>query len=223
MNPLREKALKLRSAGYSYNMIKQRLGVSKSTLSNWLSRIPFVPNREVIARVGRAKLKSALFKQRLKFESIEKAKQIAKKDVGLLSKRDLFILGIGLYLGEGEKTYENVRIVNSDPKIIQLAIKWFYNVCGVEKENFRPSIHLYPDNDIRTSLKFWSGITKIPISQFGKTMIDQRKNKSALKRRKLPYGTLHLHVMSKWLPHLGVNLHRKIQAWIEECITQIKI
>ncbi len=223
MNPLREKAIKLRVAGYSYNMIKERLGVPKSTLSNWLSRIPFVPNREVIARVGRGKLKSALFKQRLKFESIERAKQIAKKDIGFLSKRDLFILGIGLYLGEGEKTYENVRIVNSDPKIIQLAIKWFYNACGVKKENFRPSIHLYPDNNIKISLRFWSNITKIQIPQFGKTIIDQRKNKSTLKRRKLPHGTLHLYVMSNGLPHLGVNLHRKIQAWIEECVAQIKI
>jgi len=223
MNPLRKKAIELRKAGYSYNMIKQKLGISKSTLSNWLSRIPFIPNNEVIARVGRARLKSALFKQRLKFESIKKAKQTGKKDIGLISKRDLFILGIGLYLGEGEKTYENVRIVNSDPQIIRLAIKWFYDACGAKKENFRPSIHLYPDSDIDISLKFWSNITKIPVSQFGKTTIDQRKNKSVLKKRKLPYGTLHLQVISNGLPHLGVNLHRKIQAWIEESIAQIKI
>jgi len=223
MNQLKIEAVKLREAGYSYNMIKQRLGISKGTLSNWLTRIRFVPNQEVIERIGRAKLKSALFKQRRKFESIKEARKYAKRDIDLLSKRDLFLLGIGLYLGEGEKTYENVRIVNSDSRIIRLAIRWFYDICKVKRENFRPSVHLYPDNDIKEVLRFWSRETNIPASQFGKTIIDWRKNKSPLKRRKLPYGTLHLHVMSNGMPHLGVNLHRKIQAWIERCLAQIEI
>ncbi len=213
----------MRRAGYSYNMIKQRLGISKSTLSNWLASILFVPNQEVIKRIGHAKLKSALFKQRLKFESIVKAQKDARRDINSLSRRDLFLLGIGLYLGEGEKTYENVRIVNSDPRIIRLAIRWFYDICKVERENFRPSVHLYPDNNIKEVLRFWSRETDIPMSQFGKTIIDWRKNKSSLKRRRLPYGTLHLHVLSNGMPHLGVNLHRKILAWIERCLGRIEI
>ena len=50
MNYLKEKAIELRKAGWSYNTIKEKIGVSKSTLSNWLSRIPFIPNEEIIKR-----------------------------------------------------------------------------------------------------------------------------------------------------------------------------
>lgn len=221
MNLLKEKAIKLRAAGYSYRMIGERLDVSKSTLSNWLTNIPFEPNAEVIQKVGHARLKSALWKQKQKFESMKKAKEDAVKDIGTLSKRDLFLLGIGLYLGEGEKAFPNVRIVNSDPGIVRLAVRWLRDACGAEKENLKPSVHIYPDNDIPHVLKFWSRVTGIPVSRFGKTIIDQRKNKSALKKRKLPYGTLHLRIVSNRVPRLGVYLHRKILAWIEKCIEQV--
>jgi len=65
MNQFKKEALKLRRAGYSYTMIREKLGVSKSTLSNWLINIPFRPNREVIKKIGQAKLKSALYKQNM--------------------------------------------------------------------------------------------------------------------------------------------------------------
>lgn len=221
MNYLKENAIKLRKAGYSYRMIGEKLNIPKSTLSNWLNDIPFVPNKAVIRKIGQARLKSSLWKQQLKFESINRAKEQAAIDIDNISKRDLFLLGIGLYLGEGEKAYANVRIVNSDPGVIKLAMKWFQNICGAKKENFRPSIHLYPDNNKTKTLKFWSGITGIKRSQFGKTTVDQRKNKLSIKRKKLPYGTLHLRVASNGTPDLGVNLHRKILAWIERCIEQV--
>lgn len=80
MNVYRSEALALRKAGYSYAMISERLGVSKSTLSNWLSGVPFTPSQELIERVGNAKLKSALYKHRLKLESIERAKMYAEND-----------------------------------------------------------------------------------------------------------------------------------------------
>jgi len=221
MSSLRDQAIALRRKGFSYSLIKQRLGIPKSTLSNWLGNIPFQPNQEVIRRVGLARLKSALYKQRLKFDSIERAKIEAQKDITHLSKRDIFFLGIGLYLGEGEKTFENVKITNADPKIIRLAMKWFYETCGVRKENFRPSVHTYPDNVIKEVLKYWSKEINIPISQFGKTVIDTRQNKSNFKRKKLPHGTLQLRIASNGDPRLGVFLHRKIKAWMESCIAKI--
>ena len=123
MNPLKQNALKLRKAGYSYSMIGKKLDIAKSTLSNWLTNVPFIPNKEVLQRVGKAKLKSALHKQKIKFKNIERMKRGAAKEIGELSLRDIFMLGIGLYLGEGSKSQEQVKIVNADPIIIKLANK----------------------------------------------------------------------------------------------------
>ena len=49
-------------------MISDKIGVNKSTLSNWLNKIPFSPNKELIKKIGLAKLKSASFKHDQKIE-----------------------------------------------------------------------------------------------------------------------------------------------------------
>lgn len=218
MNAYRSEALVLRKAGYSYAMISERLGVSKSTLSNWLSGVPFTPSQELIERVGNAKLKSALYKHHLKLESIERAKMYAENDIRGLSKRDLFMLGIALYLGEGGKMPESVHIVNSDPRVIRLAMRWFIVCCGVKMNDFRATVHLYPDNDIEKVLRFWCQETGLLVEQFNKMVTDRRENKSKFNKGKLPNGTFRLYVKSSNNEHSGVHLHRKILAWIERCL-----
>jgi len=222
MNQLKQKALKLRNAGYSYSMIGKKLNIAKSTLSNWLTNIPFKPNKEVLQRVGKAKLKSALHKQKIKFENITRMKSEAAKEIGKLSLRDIFMLGIGLYWGEGSKSHEEVRVVNADPTIIKLSIRWLKEFGGVRREHLRVSVHGYPDHDINKLVKFWSKELNIPNNQFIKTQIDTRLNKSILKRRKLPYGTAHVYVRGGGTLLWGVkNLHRKIMGWIETSTKQI--
>lgn len=221
MNQLKEKALELRKAGYSYNMIGGKLGIAKSTLSNWLTNIPFVPNAEVLKKVGKAKLKSALYKQRIKFENITRMKREAKRDIGRLSMRDIFMIGIGLYLGEGSKSHEEVRIVNADPAIVKLGIRWLKEFGGVGQEHLRVAVHGYPDHDPDELINFWSRELKLAPNQFIKTQIDTRLNKSTLKRRKLPYGTAHMYIRGGSTLPLGVkNLHRKIMGWIDTVTQQ---
>lgn len=222
MNHLKEKAIQLRSHGYSYQMIRDDLGVSKSTLSDWLSRVPFIPNEEVVRRVGEARLKSARFKHRLKFENIENMRKEAAGDIGTLSARDIFMLGIGLYLGEGSKSQEEVRMVNSDPAVIKIMLRWFRDFCGVQSHHIRVAVHGYPDNDAKELVNFWSGAIDIPREQFIKTSIDTRQNKSPNRKRKLPYGTAHVYIRGGGTLPLGVkSLHRKIMGWIESSANQI--
>lgn len=222
MNQLKIKAIKLRNAGYSYSMIGDKIGVSKSTLSNWLTFIPFKPNKEVFLKIGKAKLKSALYKQNLKFQNIAKMKAEAIKDVGSLSQRDIFMLGIGLYMGEGSKSFEQVQVTNSDPIIIKTTITWLKNFLKLDVRNFTLTIHAYPDTDVTKSTSFWSKKTGIPKKQFCKTIIDNRKNKSLLNKRKLPHGTVSLRIRSGGTIFPSVkSLHRKIIGWIESSTKQI--
>lgn len=215
---MREEVFKLRKAGYSYNLISQKTGMSKSTLSGWLSRVPYAPNQTTIDRIGKARAASGRAKAKIKIESIEKAGVEAKKEIGKITRRDLFMLGIGIYIGEGAKTFNIVRVINADPKIIKFAVKWFEEIIDLPKENFRIRLHLYPDNNIKQCIKFWSNISKIPISQFQKTHIDERKDKKMFKRGKLPYGTAHLSIRSNNKKEFGVFLARKINAWIDEVL-----
>jgi len=222
MKPLsiKEKAINFRKRGYSYGMISEKIGLSKSTLSDWLKEVPYKPNKLVKKRIKGGQMKSAQFKHNQRIMDIKKMKKLAKKEIGRLTKRDLWLLGIGLYLGEGTKLQENIQIINSDPEIIKIAIKWFIKICGLKKENFTPRIHLYPDNDINKTINYWSKITNISKTQFGKTQIDTRNKKLKKKKRKLPYGTLQLEIRSCGKKELGRSLHRRIMGWIEAIIIQ---
>lgn len=221
MLSLKEKAISYREKGYSYNMISKKIGVNKSTLSNWLNHIPFSPNEEVVKRIGLAKLKSASFKHNQKIAEIKEMRALAKIELGKLTKRDLWLLGIGLYLGEGTKAYEQIRFSNSNPEVIKIAAVWFREICKLKDINFNPVIHIYPDNNIEETIRYWSEITGLPKKQFGKTYIDIRNNKSKTKRKILPYGTLHLRIKSYGEKQFGKRLHRRIMGWIESVNEQI--
>ncbi len=217
----KEKVIDYRKRGYSYGMLKEKFGLSKSTLSNWLKDIKCEPCKEVIARIGAGRLKAAQIKHDQKINNIFKIKKLAKKELGKLTKRDLWLLGIGLYLGEGSKSFENIRIINSDPEIIKIAIGWFKKICKLANNNLTIAIHIYPDNNIKNTVNYWSKTTCIPIRQFGKTYIDKRTNKLIRNRKKLPYGTAILTIKSNGKKEFGVNLHRRIMGWIDSVLEQI--
>lgn len=217
----KEKAMKLRKEGYSYSYIQECVNVSKSTLSYWLANIPYEPNRETRARIGNAKSKTAIAKNRQKIDSIARAREEASKDIKTLSHRDLFMIGLGLYIGEGTKTNNTVRIINADPRVVRIALKWFREVIGLNTENFAVRIHIYPDNNKEECLAYWSQETQLPLSQFQKTQVDKRVDKKMGKRSKLPYGTAHITIRSCGKKEFGVFLARKIEAWMEEIYEKV--
>jgi hypothetical protein len=215
---IKNKAIILRTKGYSYSYISEKLNISKSTLSDWLAMIKYKPNSYTIKRIGKARIASNLTNSIKKRDSIVKARKEAKQEVGILNKRDIFMLGLGIYIGEGTKTNNIVRIINSDPKIVKFSILWFKNIYDLQISNFAIRIHLYPDNDVVGCIDFWSKNTGIPKSNFYKTYIDQRINKKMSKRGKLPYGTVQLIIKSSEEKKTGVFLARKIKASIDEVL-----
>src|SRR3989344_2219093 len=214
---VREKVFKLRHAGYSYSYIASQTGLSKGTLSDWLAEVPYYPNKHTLDTIGKARAISGEIKTQIKQRSLLKARQEAENEIGSLNKRDLFMFGIGLYLGEGSKTANVVRVVNSEVSVIRLAIAWFKSL-GVSRNQFGITLHLYPDSDVKKCLQFWSEATTIPLGQFAKSQIDRRRNKKLDRAGKLPYGTAHLSVKSSGRKEFGVFFFRKILGWIDSAM-----
>ena len=211
-------AIELRRAGHSYNYIAPKVGVSKGTLAVWLADVPYTPNTETLNRIGKARAASGEVKSRLKRESFQRAREEARAEIQTLSRRDLFMLGLGLYIGEGAKSTQQTCFVNSNPAIISLLIKWFVKAVGLKKDNLRMRLHIYPDCSEEKSLQFWSEATTISRSQFLKTSVDWRKDKKAFKSGKLPHGTAHLSINGLGDKRFGVFLARKIMAWSDEVL-----
>ncbi len=213
MKSIKDQATQLRDKGYSYSMIKEKLGVSKSTLSNWFADRPYRPNAAAKQRVKAGPYKSGLIKHQKRLENIAKINKQAEVEVGKITKRDLWMLGIGLYMGEGAKSIESVRIINSDPGIIRLSMRWFREVIGLSDENFSLSLHLYPDNNEAQSIKYWSKITNLNQASFKQSSFDRRQNKKNKFANKLPHGTLQIRIKANGDPKNGVQLFRRIKGW----------
>ena len=210
----KQRAVGLRGEGMSYSLISEQLGVSKSTLSNWLKDLPYTPNEQVLDRISRGQGAYGLRRRQMRIDEISKLKAQGISEVGKVSKRDLWMIGLGLWIGEGSKTMEQIRLVNSDPRVVCLFISWLREICELQDENITIAIHLYPDSDELSSMKYWMNITKLPKKQFRKTQIDRRLDKKRSKIGKTPHGTLHITVVSNQNPDKGVRLYRRMMGWI---------
>ncbi len=209
----RERARTLRTQGKSINQIVKEIGVSKASASLWVRDIVLSDQQKnKLSEHGRSV--ASIEKRRLSRLANEHAKtrnviENAKRDIKEISQKNLQLLGIALYMGEGGKTKKGIaRIANSDPALIKMAMRFFREVCGVEECRFYAHIHTFSTTNVEKSERYWSQITGIPRRQFYKTYTKQ-SSASKQKRETVPYGTVEV----------GVNdtkLFLTIMGWIEK-------
>lgn len=215
----KEEAMKLRKEGNSYNFISSKISVAKSTLSVWLKGVPFMPNDLMKGDRLENNTRLTSISRVDKAVSLRKASEYTNSNIQNLSDRDIFMFGLGIYLGEGSKTGGVTRIVNSDPKIISFSIMWFKRCFGLTDDNFHVRIHLYPDNDENQLIKFWMKALNLKRKAFQSSYVDARLNKKKDRKGILPYGTAHLGVVSNGNKDFGVLLQRKILATIDRVLS----
>ena len=120
-----------------------------------------------------------------------------------------FHVFLSLYWAEGDKT-GRVGLSNSDPRLIELMMKWFRACCQVPEGKFRVYLHRHSGQDDQAMKFFWQGVTGLPLSQFGKSFVKQEGTGHCKKR--LYYGTIKINVSNR-------NLLHRIHGWIEGHLT----
>lgn len=212
----KQKAINLRKSGMSYSQIKEHVPVSKSTLSLWLRNLPLSQEKIDQLRTSDSKIRKYKNTMRLKAQNrIDKAKEGASKNLMPLSSRELHLLGLFLYLGEGKKGYkEALSISNSNPDIIRFAYYWMTSVLGVTKDKLRISLHLYSDMDPIFELQYWSNILDLPLNQFYKPYIKNTKLRQRT-HKGFGHGTCNISVCD-------VRLKEEILVSIDVIINSIK-
>lgn len=136
------------------------------------------------------------------------------KEVGQISKRDLFIAGLALYWGEGYKSLgQEVGFTNSDPAMLLFFIKWLSRCYGVTSDRLicRISINAIHAARVTTVEKYWRQFVGLPQSQFTKTSLIKAASKKVYKNHLTHYGTLRIKVRN------GTDLRRKILGSIGHC------
>lgn len=185
----REKARTLRAKGKSYTEIKRLLKVGKGTLSAWLADMPLTREQmRTVRDLNPRRIEHFRETMRKKREAhLENAYAQARKDIGKLSRKELFIAGLFLYWGEGLKAQRGtVGISNTDPAVIVAFLSWL-EIMKISKNKLRVRLHLYKDMNIVRETRYWSKSLAIPVEQFRKPYV----KKSFLSG--LTYKTGHGH------------------------------
>lgn len=211
---LKQKAIKLRRKGFSYNQITAKLKVPKSTLSGWCRDVALTRKQALqlfdnkLKGAAKGRIIGAKMQQEKRLKITNELLERGKNDVGKLSRRDKFIAGISLYEAEGTKGDKSAVFTNSNAKLILFMMDWFRNFCHVSESRFRGSIWLHEGLNELKAKKYWSQLTKIPLSQFYKTYIARNKISSKKIRKNLHnYGIFSITISDK-------SVLRLIHGWI---------
>jgi len=190
----RKQALKFRKQGLSYNEILARVKISKGTLSRWLRNHPLT--KEQIER-----LKAKGKKHRENFGNIMRAKwtEKYKKIMDVYSppfENSFFMLGLGLYLGEGFKYIRSaIGMSNSDPKILKIFLNWMQKFF--EQNNYKVRACVHDNCDEKKTREFWG---KELATNPEKVSIFYARSKASQKKKdclKLKFGTGQI-IFSNW-------------------------
>jgi hypothetical protein len=202
---LREEARRLRAEALTLLAIAEQLGVAKSTVSLWVRDVEFVPGPRAAAR---RRAPNRL--QQAKQAEIEAAQAWGRALLGEVSDRDLLIAGAALYAGEGAKRDGMVVFANSDPRMTRVFVTWLRRFFGIDETRLRLRLYLHQGLDLDEAMRFWSGLTDIPLRQFVKpyrAVVD-----SSIRSTKHPMGCASVVCCSS-------SLHRRIMGLVDALLT----
>lgn len=214
----KEKAIRLRREGRTYSEILNKIPVAKSTLSLWLKSVSLAkPQQQRITkkRLDAAK-RGGLVKKNKRINLYNKIISKAEKEVGDISSRELWLIGIILYWAEGSKQKEwnvsqQLQFTNSDPLMVSLYIKWLRNCLKISKKDISFSLALHENNKHRLPdiMKFWRKVSGLNMGLSDKVYF-KRHNRSGFRHNLGDgyYGTARVAVLK------STNLNREVAGWV---------
>lgn len=212
---LKEEAIKLRKSGLSYKEIRDKISVSKSTLSYWLKDIPLAKrhrDRLYTKKVHFLSLGSQSQKER-RAREIDTIILDAKKEISVPITEDSYrLLGAALYWAEGTKG-ACLEFTNSDPHLILFMVKWFEKIFEIKPEIIGAHLNIHDNQDDQAMKKFWSDLCEIPLKNFGKTHI--KPHNKNYKKNNLYYGTIKIRVPK------STDLRIRINGWVQKMLEDI--
>jgi transcriptional regulator with XRE-family HTH domain len=218
------KARKLRRTGKSIKQIAKLLKVSVSTASLWCRDVELTDKQIENLRKRQTdpfygKRLDYYLKKKKEFNiKLLNLKNEGIKSIGKLTKREIFLIGIALYWGEGFKKDSLVGLATLDVNIAKFFIFWLNKSFGISTKDLilRITANITYKSKISVLGKYWSKELKIPISQFSKPFFQNTKWKKEYENKENYHGVLRIRVRR------SINLLRKIFGYIEGISLNIK-
>ncbi len=125
-------------------------------------------------------------------------------------QQKLKLLGTALYWAEGYKTEKakGIDFANSDSSMVVLFLRFLREVCTIDESRLKVLLYSHDETLIAEQCAYWSDLLKVPSQNFSKPYI-VKTHKTLEKKRKMPYGLVHLRYADK-------KLLCCVLGWIEE-------
>lgn len=210
---LRARAREMRLQGMTYDRIQLELGCSKSSISLWVRDLP-KPDRPPRTREEASAIAKRGWEATLREREIarQRTKLAAAREVGALTDRELFLIGVGLYWSEGSKSKphnptERAIFINSDPDMIQLYLAWL-SLLGVEPERLRYRVMIHESAQVADAERYWAEIIGVDVTTLERTTLKKHNPKTVRKNVGEGYrGCLVVRVLK------SADLYRRIEGW----------
>ncbi len=197
------KALSLRRDGCSIKDIAKKLEVSRASVSVWCQSIKLTKEQSAhlfakqVAAGNVGRQKGAEVNRAKRVASLVEADSYATKYIKNISNKDLFYLGLGLYWGEGVKSRSGpAAIVNSDSKVLKVAVRWFCECLEVDPIDIRPYIYISRQHVSREEIimNYWVKELSIPNCQFKSPIYISQKPMQKYENHDTYYGVVALRI-----------------------------
>ncbi len=211
------EAIQLRKSGESIKVIAKKIGVSVGSVSLWCrdvqlssAQLKELERRYRDPNYGK-RLENSTKQRKIKEEKIDRLLKEGTGEIGHLSKRELFLVGVALYWAEGFKKDTQVGFANSNLGMIKLYLKWLQECCGVKLEDliFRVTLNISHKDRTDAVQEYWSKSIGIPLAVFRKPFYQKFVWKKSYENPNEYYGVLRIKVRR------SIDFLRKIHGWIE--------
>lgn len=167
-----------RKRGFSYSEIANVVGVSKGTVSNWLAKKAFSKKvkKDNVLRAGRDNAKRVGLLNKAKATQrtarYREAMRTAETEYKHYKSNPLFTAGLMLYMGEGDlKDERRIRVSSAKPEVHRIFQKFMFEFMGVEKQDVKFWLLLYPALKESDCMSQWTKALKLTKQQWYKNQV----------------------------------------------------
>ena len=220
----RKLAIQLRKEGKTYNEIMDIIPIAKSTLSEWLKSVhlakPQVQRRTKLRL--EAGLRGAESKRKIRLAEVRSLLEDGIRKVGVISERELWLIGAALYWAEGNKQRERsvstgVLFGNSDPQMLRVFIAWLA-LLDISSTDLMYELYLHTSrtSQVEEFKKWWAKQLGIHTSEL--TRIYYKKGSIKTNRTNtadLYHGLIRIKVKS------STSLNREVSGYIAGIVASV--
>lgn len=213
----KDKAIALRKEGKTYNEILKEISVAKSTLSLWLREVGL--SKSQVQRITEKKrvsqLKGAKARRDERVRSSNEIFEQSENEVGIISPRELWLMGTMLYWAEGGKEKEwriggRIQFGNTDPFMMKMFVSWLLTTFDITPNDLVFDIYIHKNSEYRIKevKSFWK--EALGYSLKGISNVYYKKHKPKTNRKNI--GNVYNGVLRVTV-RASTNKLRQITGW----------